>query len=42
MAQPEWKDTAIFITWDDYGGFYDHVPPREVDRLGSGSACPCS
>jgi hypothetical protein len=22
-----WQDTAIFITWDDWGGFYDHVPP---------------
>ena len=22
-----WKDTAIFITWDDWGGWYDHVPP---------------
>ncbi|HXM20184.1 MAG TPA: alkaline phosphatase family protein [Terriglobales bacterium] len=22
-----WSDTAIFITWDDWGGFYDHVPP---------------
>ena len=25
-----WKDTAIFITWDDWGGWYDHVPPRQV------------
>ncbi|HKV90840.1 MAG TPA: alkaline phosphatase family protein, partial [Thermoplasmata archaeon] len=26
---PEWNTTALFITWDDYGGFYDHVaPPR--------------
>jgi len=22
-----WKDTVIFITWDDWGGWYDHVPP---------------
>jgi phospholipase C len=22
-----WRDTAIFITWDDWGGWYDHVPP---------------
>jgi phospholipase C len=22
-----WNSTAIFITWDDYGGWYDHVPP---------------
>lgn len=24
---PDWASTAIFITWDDMGGFYDHVPP---------------
>jgi phospholipase C len=23
-----WRDTAIFITWDDWGGWYDHVPPE--------------
>jgi phospholipase C len=27
---PYWKDTAIFITWDDWGGWYDHVPPPQV------------
>lgn len=26
---PYWKSTAIFIVWDDWGGFYDHVPPRQ-------------
>jgi phospholipase C len=25
---PYWANTAIFITWDDWGGFYDHVPPQ--------------
>jgi len=25
-----WKDTAIFITWDDWGGWYDHVPPPKI------------
>ena len=25
-----WADTAILITWDDWGGWYDHVPPRQV------------
>jgi hypothetical protein len=29
-----WSDTAIFITWDDWGGFYDHVPPPVVWREG--------
>jgi phospholipase C len=27
MRGPEWSSTAIFITWEDFGGFYDHVPP---------------
>ena len=26
-ASPFWANTAIFITWDDWGGWYDHVPP---------------
>ena len=30
MASPLWKDTAIFFTMDDFGGWYDHVaPPRQ-------------
>jgi phospholipase C len=40
MSSPSWKDTAIFITWDEYGGFYDHVPPREVDQMGFGIRVP--
>ncbi len=40
MSSPMWKDTAIFITWDDYGGFYDHVPPPQVDRFGFGIRVP--
>ena len=27
---PYWASTAIFITWDDWGGWYDHVPPPQV------------
>ncbi|HLW86492.1 MAG TPA: alkaline phosphatase family protein [Candidatus Sulfotelmatobacter sp.] len=27
---PYWAHTAIFITWDDWGGWYDHVPPPQV------------
>jgi phospholipase C len=40
MRSPMWKNTAIFITWDDYGGFYDHVPPPDIDRMGFGFRVP--
>ncbi|MCL5005571.1 MAG: alkaline phosphatase family protein [Acidobacteria bacterium] len=40
MRSPDWKSTAIFITWDDWGGFYDHVPPPRVDSLGYGIRVP--
>ena len=40
MNSPMWKDTAIFITWDDWGGFYDHVPPTQVDAFGFGIRVP--
>jgi phospholipase C len=36
MRSPMWDSTAIFLTWDDYGGFYDHVPPPQVDDFGFG------
>jgi len=32
MQSPYWASTAIFVTWDDWGGFYDHVVPPIVDR----------
>jgi phospholipase C len=32
MQSRYWKNTAIFIAWDDWGGFYDHVAPPNVDR----------
>lgn len=37
---PAWAHTAIFLTWDDWGGFYDHVPPAAVDGLGFGLRVP--
>ncbi|MEX2274189.1 MAG: alkaline phosphatase family protein [Actinomycetota bacterium] len=40
MASPMWKSTAIFVTWDDFGGFYDHVAPKRVDRFGYGIRVP--
>ena len=40
MAGPEWDSTAIFLAWDDWGGFYDHVPPPTVDLNGYGLRVP--
>ncbi|MDX6510045.1 MAG: hypothetical protein QOG81_1797, partial [Gaiellaceae bacterium] len=40
MRGPEWKSTAIFLAWDDWGGFYDHVPPVRVDANGYGLRVP--
>jgi phospholipase C len=40
MRSPMWKSTAIFLTWDDYGGFYDHVAPPQVDDFGFGIRVP--
>ncbi|HEV8565392.1 MAG TPA: alkaline phosphatase family protein [Actinomycetota bacterium] len=40
MRSPMWENTAIFITWDDYGGFYDHVAPPQVDGFGFGIRVP--
>jgi hypothetical protein len=40
MQGPDWGSTAIFVTWDDWGGFYDHVPPRKVDDNGYGIRVP--
>jgi len=40
MRSPAWKSTAIFLAWDDWGGFYDHVPPPSVDGNGYGIRVP--
>jgi phospholipase C len=40
MKSPEWRSTAIFISWDDWGGFYDHVDPPVVDQNGYGLRVP--
>lgn len=40
MTGPDWKDCAIFLAWDDWGGFYDHVVPVRVDENGYGLRVP--
>jgi phospholipase C len=39
-ASPFWNSTAVLITWDDWGGWYDHVPPVAVDSMGLGFRVP--
>jgi phospholipase C len=40
QRSPEWQHTAVVVTWDDFGGFYDHVPPPHVDLYGFGPRVP--
>ncbi len=42
MQSPYWASTAIFIIWDDFGGFYDHYPPPTPapDAYGYGPRVP--
>ncbi|HVI08017.1 MAG TPA: alkaline phosphatase family protein [Candidatus Binatia bacterium] len=40
MNGPDWNTTAVFISWDDFGGFYDHVVPPDVDYFGLGGRVP--
>ena len=40
MESPDWSSTTIFLSWDDWGGFYDHVVPPAVDENGYGLRVP--
>ncbi len=40
MRGPDWSSTAIFVTWDDWGGYYDNVMPPKVDGQGYGIRVP--
>ena len=40
MNSPLWSSTVIFVSWDDFGGFYDHVAPPQLDLLGLGPRVP--
>lgn len=37
---PLWMDALIIVTYDEYGGFFDHVAPPKGDRFGPGSRVP--
>ena len=40
QSGPQWKHMLIVITYDEYGGFWDHVPPPKADLLGPGTRIP--
>jgi len=40
MRSPDWSSTAIFLSWDDWGGFYDHLVPPAADQNGYGLRVP--
>jgi LPXTG-motif cell wall-anchored protein len=40
QKSPAWKDTAIIVTYDENGGFWDHVAPPKMDQWGPGSRVP--
>jgi phospholipase C len=40
MKSKYWASTVIFVSWDDWGGFYDHVPPMQLDAEGVGFRVP--
>jgi phospholipase C len=40
MQSPDWRSTAIFLAWDDWGGFYDQAVPPRLDRNGYGLRVP--
>jgi phospholipase C len=40
MRSKYWDNMAVILTWDDFGGFYDHVPPPHVDLYGLGPRVP--
>ena len=40
MKSPKWSDTLVIITFDEHGGFWDHVPPPKRDSFGPGTRVP--
>jgi len=40
MSGPDWNSTVVFLTWDDFGGFFDHVPPPQTETYSLGPRVP--
>ena len=40
QASPVWSNTAIIVVWDSSGGWWDHVPPPQIDAQGLGPRVP--
>lgn len=40
MQSPLWSNTAVFLNWDDFGGFYDHVAPPKLNFIAYGPRVP--
>ncbi len=40
MTSNSWKSSAFHVTYDDWGGWYDHVAPPQVDEHGYGFRVP--
>ena len=40
QAGPQWPHMLVIVTWDENGGFYDHVAPPKGDRWGPGTRIP--
>jgi phospholipase C len=40
QRSPYWPHTLVVVVWDDFGGFYDHVPPPQYDIMGLGPRTP--
>jgi len=40
MRSKHWYDSVLILTWDEWGGWFDHVPPPQVDEDGYGFRVP--
>lgn len=40
MRSAAWRSSALLVSYDDWGGWYDHVPPPQVDKYGYGFRVP--